>query len=74
MFKEVGQEVQNGDCWKNSGTQPEAPSKKDLNGIMYKSKRRIPDSNDHLVEAASFIISSVDFIVYDVKGYILCYS
>lgn len=40
--------------------------------VMYKSKRRVPDSNDHLVEAASFIIGSVDF-VYDVKGYILCY-
>lgn len=41
---------------------------------MYKSKRRIPDSNDYVVEAASFIIGSVDFIIYDVKDYILCYS
>ena len=37
-----------------------------------RSMRRVPDNNEHLVKAASFFIVTVDFIVYNVKGLILC--
>lgn len=65
--------MQNGDCWRSRRAQLEALGEGAQWGhctskSTWQSERLVS------VEAASFIMGTVDFIVYDVKVYISRYS